>query len=137
MEGSISSRDRRNPDESSILDPESLDPEKHYRFFHVSDSRIARAKALGYRAVKRGEGKNGGVRTMYDEDDDDGTGVIQHGDRVLFEISKEKYDSRRRRKQNIATRRLRGPAEQVKEMARRNNVRMEGKSKNEPADEEE
>lgn len=133
MGGTFEMEDRRDPQESALLDPESLDPDMHYRFFNTSPSRIARARALGYRVVKREDG----VRTLYDQEDDDATGTIVHGDRVLMMISKEKYDNRRRRKSQLATERLAGPARRFRSQAKQAGVRVAEESLgHEPSDEE-
>lgn len=136
MAGHMEMEDRRDPQESAILDQESLDPEMHYRFFNTSQTRIARARALGYRVVKRSDG----VLTLWDQEDDDSTDTIVHGDRVLMMIPKEKYDTRRRRKSNIARERLSGPARSFRSKARRAGVTVAEDNlghKSEPTGEEE
>jgi hypothetical protein len=125
--------DRRSPDESALLDPDTLDPDMHYRFVLRSPTRVAQARAKGYVEVSRADG----VRTLYDEADDDGTGVIMHGSRVLMCCPKAKREARERRMLQVANARLRSPVEGVKTKARRAGVKvLEGdkSSKHEPAD---
>lgn len=125
--------DRRSPDESSLLDEDTLEEDKHYRFVLRSPTRVAQARAKGYREVK----KEDGVRTLYDQEDDDGTGVIMHGSRVLMACPREKYEARERRRLDLTNARLRSPVEGVKTKARRAGVEvLEGdqKRRHEPAD---
>src|SRR5262245_836636 len=130
---SLETRDRRDPIESAVVDPRTKDPTKHYRFFHTSDNRIARAKALGYKPVMREDG----VKLLTDQDEDDGTGTIVHGDRVLFSVPKEKYEQRRMRRKRLAQARLRGPADRFREKADRAGVDVAAQSsRREPDDEE-
>lgn len=134
MAGKMDIEDRRDPQESALLDADSLDPEMHYRFFHTSQTRIARARSLGYRTVDK---VRDGVKTLWDQEDDDSTGTIVHGDRILMMIPKDKYDSSRRRKSNLAKERLSGPARSFRSKAKRAGVRIaeEGLG-NEPSGEE-
>lgn len=134
MAGHAELDDMRNPDESALLDPETLDSDMHYRFVLRSPTRVAQARAKGYVEVSREDG----VRTLYDQADDDGTGVIMHGSRVLMCCPKAKKEARERRMLNLANARLRSPVEGVKTKARRAGVKvLEGdtKSRHEPADE--
>lgn len=127
----ISLDDNRDPVESALLDSDTLDPDMHYRFVLRSPTRLAQARAKGYTEVSRADG----VKTLYDSADDDGTGVIMHGSRVLMCIPKAKHEARERRKQSVANARLRSPVETVKSKARRAGVKvLEGDkgSKNEP-----
>lgn len=134
MAGSASLDDRRHPDESALLKEETLDAEKHYRFVNfTSATRLSRARAKGYREVSREDG----VETLFDQADDDGTGLIKHGDRVLMACPKEQYETRRRRKLNLANARLSGPAEQFKSKAKKARVQvLEGEQRHEPGDKE-
>lgn len=121
MAGSISSKDRRDPELSSMLEDDTLDPAMHYRFFQVRPGRIAQARAKGYRKVSREED---GVRTLFDHDEDDGTDAIVHGDRVLMQIPKEEFERGRQRVKQLTEGRLTASDSRFREKAKQSGIRV-------------
>lgn len=108
------------------LDPETLDPDMHYRVFYDSGRRSAVARTLGYQLVKRSED---GPQLLSDDQAGAAEDIIRIGDGVLYECTKERYEERRKRKQALAEARLSTPEGQFRKRARRGGAKVVGKDK--------
>jgi hypothetical protein len=99
-----------DPEMLGIVDHESLDPQKHYRFVQDRPQRIARMRAKGYRLVSVSED---GVKTVL-EDDTEADDRIRDGDTVLMCTPKEKFEEGRRKVAKITRGRLATPEAQFR-----------------------
>lgn len=104
-----------------LLDPDTLDKTKHYRFIQERRENLARRRAQGYELVLRSEH---GVRllseALADESADD---LIRVGDAVLMMCDKNLFKERRNRLSRLATDRLGATEQSFQEGAKRKGVR--------------
>lgn len=123
---SASVEDRADPQETVLLDPDSLDNSKHYRFIQERPNNVAKRIQQGYEVVLRSEH---GVRLLSDELDtpeeetktaDD---KVRVGDTILMMCDKDLYDERRKGATRLANARLGATEEQFRQQARRRGVR--------------
>lgn len=115
-------KDRKAPDSDNLVG-DTLDPNTYYRWVRADDTRVGTLRGRGYRFVKRSDG----VKTLFDQDDNDGSDSIRHGDRVLMCISKEKQERKVAERAALRESRLRRPMQQFKDKARQAGVRaLEG-----------
>lgn len=97
------------------LDPNSLDPNMHYRFVYTGGNKIARRLTRGYRFVRPSED---GVQKLYSEGNEAGDDTIRHGDTVLMCISKERHEEMEKRVRDISRARLSAPKGQFRKKAK-------------------
>lgn len=103
----------------TLVDPESLDPDMHYRFANASTNRLSRLYAMGYRTVKRSDD---GVRLLYDMEQGAAEDLIRLGDTVMVCIPKKIYEERRARRDRLREARLSAPEGQFRKKAAKANV---------------
>lgn len=106
------------------LDPDSLNPNLHYRFVSTSGQKIARRLVRGYRFVRPSED---GVRKLNAEEDDKGEDRIRHGDTVLMCIPKERHLEMEEKVRNLSRARLAAPKGQFRKKARGYGVEVNDK----------
>jgi hypothetical protein len=99
-----------DPDSLGIVDHETLDPDKHYRFVQDRPQRIARMRAKGYRLVSVSED---GVRTVL-EDETGADDRIRDGDTVLMCTPAEKFEEGRKKLARVTRGRLVTPEAQFR-----------------------
>jgi hypothetical protein len=101
---------RADPQEVMLLDENTLDPNKTYRWVHNAPTRLAQRRSQGYRLVSRKDDK---VKTLVPEEKapDD---YIYNGDSVLMCCDTATVESRRGRTSAIATARLGTPVSQFR-----------------------
>lgn len=102
------------------LNPETLDPTKHYRWVRESPLKIGKAKMRGYEVVHQDDG----VQTLAGFIDDAGDGIMRIGDVILMSCPLPGYRARKRAQLKFANARLAAPAKQFKKNARRRRVRI-------------
>lgn len=130
--GATGVRDRRHPDDSSVLDPSSLDEDYEYRFVQERVTNVAQKKTKGYTFVEEGE-----VETLLEQEDKSGDGRIRHGDRVLMKCPKTRVKQRRERHRELNENRLNATSSAMRQKADQAGVRViEGDSRSEPPDKE-
>lgn len=100
------------------LDPESLDPEKHYRF--VNPRLGPKRHAQGYRPETAGEGN---PVLAYGMDNQTEGEPIKVGDSILMSTSKEEHDRRREQREQLTRDKIASADQQLKQDARRSGVR--------------
>lgn len=102
---------RADPQEVLLLDPETLDPNLHYRWVANNHAAITKRTVQGYRLVSR---KEDGVRLVIEPQkaSDD---YFYNGDTVLMCCEKERVEGRQKQIERIANQRLRAPVHQVRE----------------------
>lgn len=103
----------------TLVDPESLDPDMHYRFAYESSNRLSRLYAMGYRTVKRSED---GVKLLYDMQQGAAEDLIRIGDTVMVCIPKKIHNERRARRDRLREARLSAPEGQFRKKAAKANV---------------
>lgn len=116
----IEVHDRRDTGASSDLDPTTLDPNMYYRWARADQSRIGTLKGRGYRIIRRSEG----VKTIFEQDDDEGTDSIRHGDRILVGIAKEVHDRKLAENNSLRESRLRRPTNKFIQDAKKAGVKV-------------
>lgn len=99
-----------------LLDPDSLDPNYHYRFIQDRRARIGRARAQGYTPVNADDG----VELLTDLEGDAPTadGLIRDGDRILMKVKKDRYQERLRQSTQLKRARLASPVGSFRKKAR-------------------
>jgi hypothetical protein len=117
----IEAVDRRHLSDSAVLDPDSLDPNLHYRFVQHRPTQVARAKMAGYRIVSP---TDSGVKTIHDQEDGHPENVIKHGDRVLMATPKAKHKQNRDDLRRLTNQRLESNSQRVKELAKEKKVKL-------------
>jgi hypothetical protein len=103
-----------DPETLGIVDHETLDPQKHYRFVQDRPQRVARMRAKGYRLVSVSED---GVRTVL-EDDEPADDRIRDGDTVLMCVPKEKFIEGRKKVAKVTRGRMAVPEAQFRKKTR-------------------
>lgn len=132
-QGATGVRDRRNMDDSAMLDEETLDPGKTYRFVQNRQLNVAKKRRKGYEFVKEGK-----VKTLTGQEDKRGDGRIHHGDRVLMAAPKGVTQKRREGHKQLNETRLSNTGHEAVDKARSAGVRIvKGDSGSEPPDKEE
>ena len=111
----VIAQERRDIEQLTALDPETLDGEYHYRWVMNHPHRIARHKLKGYTLVSQEEG----VKTLSDILDDDGSGRVTLGDLVLMKCPKERYIARRKSNRRFSEARMAAPKQQFKNRAKK------------------
>lgn len=106
----VTAEDRYDPQEVLILDPESLDPTKHYRFVRNDPQNIARKKVQGYRVVSRKEDK---VKTLTELESTDDS--IQLNDLILMCCHKSTHQARQSRLKGVSQGRLEAAKQKLQE----------------------
>lgn len=117
--------------ESSLLDESTLDSQYHYRFIQERPQAVARARLKGFRIVRPSEE---GVKTLFEQEDATANDVIAHGDRVLMKIRKSQQEKHRAELRERGASRLRTVDEQVKELARKNKIKVREDDDNDEED---
>jgi hypothetical protein len=112
------------------LDPETIDPGKHYRWVNATPQRVARHKMRGYRLVSREDGVVPIIPV-----DDAGDSSIRVGDMVLMQCDVDAYKARRQLAEDKAISRTKQPANEVKAKAKRKGIRTFVKDPDEDEDE--
>lgn len=103
--------DRVNEEEALLIDPDSLDPDRYYRWVQVRPQNVARKKAQGFELVSR---KNSKVRPLVElEKTADDT--IRFADSVLMSCPKGRYLARRQGKQTVVRDRLEATSQRFME----------------------
>lgn len=106
------------------IDPESLDPNLHYRFVREVPQQMAKRLGRGYRFVTEEDG----VKKLYEEGGDDkGDGRIRHNDTVLMAIPKELHEEQQARVQQVSRSRLAAPKGQFRKKAKQAGVPINDK----------
>ena len=105
-------------EEGSILDPESLNPEKHYRFIQARPGRVARARKQGYKPVLRSDEDAPKLIEELDSGDsvDD---LIRDGDRILMSVPKERKKHREKQLKKLQSQRMKAPVSSFKEKVKK------------------
>jgi hypothetical protein len=110
--------DRSDPEDLD-LDPETLDPEMHYRYVHERPNRQASAIKKGYRVVSRSEDKverlTDGPRDKQGATED----LIRNADTILMCCPKEVYEERRDGYDKLTRARMSVPESSFRKKARR------------------
>lgn len=96
------------------LDPDTMDPNRHYRWVQDSGVRIAKHRAKGYTIERKSES---GVVPLV-EVDDAADGTIRVGDTVLMSCPKDKYDARKRSQEELSLQRAQKATKAAKRKAR-------------------
>lgn len=78
------------------LDPNSLDPERHYRWARADDLRIARMKAKGYR-IEEVDEEHPILNMLGEKPGDTSEGVYRVSDVILMSTKKQVFRVRRAR----------------------------------------
>lgn len=97
-----------------IVDPESLDPDMHYRFVQNRPQRIARMRSRGYKVVSASED---GVKTLLEDEAADDT--IRDGDTVLMATPKPRFEAGRKQLRKVTQGRLSSPKSQFRKKAKK------------------
>jgi len=113
------------------LDPDSVDPEKEYRWVNRSSVKMARAKMKGYSLVKTDSGV-----TPLIEVDNAGDGTIVAGDLILMATDKEQFRERKNAQVQVALQRTQRAGEEVLERGKRLGVKTRVISAGDDIDEE-
>lgn len=103
------------------LDPETMDPIKHYRWVRSHPLQVGKARMRGY-AIE--EKREGGVRTLAGFLDDTGDSTMRVGDVILMSCDLKEFRKRKRAQVKVSEARLSAPAKQFKRNARRRRVRV-------------
>lgn len=103
------------------LDPETMDPARHYRWVRSHPLQVGKAKMRGYVVEKKEEG---GVQTLAGFLDDTGDGLMRVGDVILMSCEIKGFRKRKRAQLKQSEARLSAPAKQFKRNARRRRVRV-------------
>lgn len=113
--------DRGEIDAMLMLDPDTLDKEKHYRFCQERRENIARRRAQGYEPVLRSEH---GVELLseYQALASTADDMIRVADTILLQCDKSIFNQRRKRIAQLATERLGGSEKSFRERASRRGV---------------
>lgn len=115
-------RDLSDVDAMLTLDPDTLDPEKHYRFCQERRENVARRTAQGYEPVLRSVH---GVKMLAEYETAAATtadDLIRVGDSFLMQCDKTRFKERRNRIGKLAAERLDGSEKSFKDRARRKGV---------------
>ena len=110
-----------DPQDLLGLDPDSMDPDMHYRIIRDDAGRAAQARLKGYQPVSRSED---GVRLIIDTADGAAEDLIRIGDGVLYACPKEVYQQRRQQIQNLTDARLSVEEAQFRKKARKSGVEV-------------
>lgn len=114
-------RDKRNMElwAEQDIDPDSLDPNFHYRVISDRPARIARARTQGYtpaKYVRRLSDKqelivpgNGSEEGAEESDAVGADGLIRLGDGILMACPKQVFEERERKQTNMKRARLAAP----------------------------
>lgn len=103
-----------DPELAGIVDHETLDDAKHYRFVQDRPQRIARMKAKGYRLVSVSED---GVKTIIG-DDEAADDRIRDGDTILMCTDKSRFEEGRKKLAKVTRGRLATPVAQFRKKTR-------------------
>lgn len=123
--------DRRDNEAVLGLDPETMDPNKHYRWVNATPQRVARHKMRGYRLVTREDGVIPIIPV-----DDAGDSSVRVGDMVLMQCDVDAFNARRQLAEQKAIQRTRNTAAEVKAKAKRKGIRTFSKEPDEDEDED-
>lgn len=107
----VYTEDRVDAEEALLLDPDSLDSSKYYRWVQSRPQNIAKKKAMGFQLVSK---KSSGVKSLVDLErtvDD----TIRFSDSVLMCCPKDRYLRRRSQKQTVIRDRLEATSQRFKE----------------------
>lgn len=115
MNVNVEVQDLYDPEESLILDPDSLDPNKHYRFVQDRPENMARKRHAGYQVVSRSKDK---VKTIA-ETDGAADDTIRVGDSVLMWIPAGRYAARKSRKEQYVNDRIEATTQRMREKIER------------------
>lgn len=110
---------RAEPQETGVLDEETLDPNLHYRWTTNNPNQISRRISQGYRLVSR---KTDGVKTLI-EDQKQPDDRIYNGDLVLMCCDARSRAKRRQDKIELADKWLSAPADEFKTRHSQSGVR--------------
>ena len=114
--------DRSESEALLLLDPDTLDPAKHYRFVQFRTENLTRRRLQGYEVVLRSEH---GVKLQTDGmlAEDTADDQIRVADTVLMMCDKKLFAERRRRNAVLARDRLGATESSFEDSARRKGVR--------------
>lgn len=110
--------DRSDIDMMLMLDPDTLDSEKHYRFCQMRAENQARRQVQGYEPVLRSVH---GVRLLseYEGQAASADDLIRIGDCILMQCDKKLFKQRRARIGQLAAERITGAEKAFKDRATR------------------
>lgn len=98
-------------DELLSLDPETMDPNKHYRFVKDTPLRVSRHRLRGYNPVSSDEGVTTNVDPTPAED-----GLIRVGDVILMACARSTREARAEATHELGERRLNSYRKAKKEL---------------------
>lgn len=114
--------DQQDPDTFG-LDPETMDPDRHYRYARLDSQRLARLMSRGYRIETRSDG----VKMKADLGQGATEDQIRVGDLVLVSCKKEVADHRTRQLDGLRRSRLEIPEGQFRKKASAKNIKVTDK----------
>lgn len=110
-----SATERIDPQDNLTLDPDTLDPNKHYRI--CAERNLSRRRAQGYEVVT----KDDGVRFLHHDErvtPAGADGVLRVGGMIVMACDKKRFVERRKQVENLGRARLGSAEEQFVEKAR-------------------
>lgn len=105
----------QGPEDDSLIDPDSLDKNFHYRFVQSRPNRMARARKQGYKPVQADEI----VLVNGSDAGESADNLVHDGDRILMKVPKERKKERDKEARKLRAQRMKAPVQSFKNKAER------------------